>query len=45
MHVLVGVRTMQVSSELREALWLAAVTLGLSKAGVGFAVALAALIV
>ena len=45
MHVLVGVRTLQVSNELREVVWLAAVTLGLSTAGVGFAVALAALIV
>jgi hypothetical protein len=45
MHVLVGVRTIQVSSELREVVWLAAATLGLSTAGVGFAVALAALIV
>jgi len=36
---------MHLSNELREAVWLVAVTLGLSTAGVGFAVAVAALMV
>jgi len=36
---------MHLSNELREAVWLVGVTLGLSTAGVGCAVALAALIV